>query len=197
MKKTMIMMAVLALSFGAAKAQGVHFGIKAGANFSELHGENIKNNQTKVGAHAGFLAHIHTSSPSWGIQPEVMYSLEGAKFDAAGVKSTTDLHYVKVPVLAQYMFANGWRVEAGPQIGFLAAAKAKTGNTTVNVKDDYKSIDFSIPVGLGYLTRYGLGFDARYNFGISDINNTNVGGKVTGNNFQFGLFYQFSDTKMK
>lgn len=197
MKKTMMIMAALLFTFGAAKAQGVHFGIKAGANFSELHSKNYTDNKTKVGFHGGLLAHIHTANPAWGIQPEVMYSLEGAKHKVAGSEATTDLHFINVPVLVQYMFANGWRVETGPQVGFLVDAKSKIGDVSTGIKDDLKSVNFSIPVGIGYLTRYGLGFDARYNFGISDLNDTDAGSKLTSNNFQFGIFYQFSDSKMR
>lgn len=195
MKKSMIIMAALLFSVGAVKAQGVHFGIKAGANFSELHSSGMKDNKTKVGVHGGALAHIHTANPSWAIQPEVMYSLEGAKFKNAGTEGTMDLHFVNVPVLVQYLFANGWRIETGPQLGILAAAKTKVGSSSVDVKEDLKTVNFSVPVGIGYLTRSGLGFDARYNFGISDL--SDGGDKLTGNNFQFGLFYQFSDSKMR
>lgn len=197
MKKTMIIIAALLFSVGAANAQGVHFGIKGGMNASELHGSGITNNKTKIGYHGGLLAHIHTANKSWGIQPEVMYSMEGAKFEAASVKSQVDLSYVNVPVLVQYMFDNGFRIEAGPQIGFLVAAKNKIGDNSVDVKNNFKSTNISIPVGIGYLTRSGLGFDARYNFGVSDINDVKALSKVNSNNFQFGLFYQFSDSKMK
>lgn len=191
MKKTMIIAAAILFSF-AAKSQGVHFGIKGGLNASELHGSGINDAKTKIGFHAGALAHIHTSNPSWGIQPELMYSLEGAKYND-DVK--LDLGFLNLPVLVQYMFDNGFRIEAGPQLGFLMSAKQKMGDNSEDVKDNLKSINFSIPVGIGYLTRSGLGFDARYNFGVSDLNDMGEGNKVTGNNFQFGLFYQFSDTK--
>lgn len=195
MKKVIIMAAAVLFSF-ATKAQGVHFGVKGGLNASELHGKGIEDAKTKIGFHAGLLAHIHTASKSWAVQPEVMYSSEGAKFSSDGESGKIDLGYINVPVLVQYMFDNGFRIEAGPQIGFLMNAKAKSNDGDVNtdIKDQFKSTNFSIPVGVGYLTRSGLGFDARYNFGISDIGDMG-GDKVTGNNFQFGLFYQFTHTK--
>ena len=73
------------------------------------------------------------------------------------------------------------------------SAKTKPGD--VDIKNDYNTTNISIPVGLGYLTTYGLGFDARYNFGVSDV--TKSATKVHANTFQFGLFYQLSDSKMK
>ncbi|MEO9210330.1 MAG: porin family protein, partial [Ginsengibacter sp.] len=142
----------------------------------------------------------HTNNKSWAIQPEVTYSVEGAKLSYIGsnVKGNLNLGYLNVPILVQYLFDNGFRLEAGAQIGFLVSAKSKiNGGATDDVKKSWKSTNISIPVGIGYLTRYGLGFDARYNFGVSDISNANGVKNVRANTFQFGLFYQLSDSKMK
>lgn len=199
MKKTIILASALFIFLGATKAQDVHFGIKGGLNASNI---NVSDNQgnhldTKIGFNAGLLAHIHAGK-SFAIQPEVYYSSEGAKSTISNIKSTLNLGYINVPVLAQYMFGNGFRVEAGPQVGFLINAKSKVkGSPSEDVKEFYKTTSFSIPVGAGYLTSFGLGFDARYNFGISDIVKDNSGSTARSNVFQFGLFYQFSDSKMK
>lgn len=197
MKKTIILASALFIFLGATKAQDVHFGIKGGLNASNI---NVSNNQgnhldTKIGFNAGLLAHIHAGK-SFAIQPEVYYSSEGAKSTVSNIKSTINLGYINVPVLAQYMFANGFRIEAGPQVGFLINAKSKTGSLTTDEKTNYKTTSFSIPVGAGYLTSFGLGFDARYNFGISDIVKNNTGGAARSNVFQFGLFYQFGHPKV-
>lgn len=122
--------------------------------------------------------------------------MEGAKYKAGGSDASVNLDFVNIPVLAQYMFANGWRVEAGPQVGFVASAKTKIGNVSTDIKDQVKSVNFSIPVGLGYISSTGLGIDARYNFGISDLNDGGSS-KLTANTFQLGLFYQFSGSKVR
>ena len=193
MKKTIIFMATL-FSLSSLKAQTAHFGIKGGLNASSVNSspEN-SDRQTKIGFNLGLLAHIHTSSNQWAIQPEIYYSAEGSKYKSSN--ASLNLGYLNIPVLAQYMFDNGFRIEAGPQLGFLMGAKSKSGDVSVNVKDNFKSTNFSIPVGVGYLTSSGLGFDARYNFGISNINNTSSATKIHSNVFQFGLFYQFSHSK--
>ncbi|MEO6819722.1 MAG: porin family protein [Ginsengibacter sp.] len=197
MKKTLIVVASLFLMISATKAQGVHFGLKAGMNASSL---SNTNSDSKIGFNAGALAHIHTSSKSWAIQPELVYSVEGAKSKSPLLGGTdkvnTNLNYLNVPVLVQYLFSNGFRLEAGPQIGFLMSAKSKVGSASTDIKNFYNTTNISIPVGLGYLTSYGLGFDARYNFGLSEVGKNSTS-KVHSNVFQFGLFYQFSDSKMK
>jgi hypothetical protein len=192
MKKTIILAATVLFTFGANAQIKAHFGIKAGMNASELHQKNVSSD-TKIGFNAGVLAHIHSAGSQFAFQPEVIYSLEGAK-NIGSTKFQQDLHYVNVPLLAQYMFDNGFRIEAGPQIGFLVAAKVKDGAKN---KDDFKSTAISLPVGLSYLTTSGLGFDARYSFGLTDLNKSDAGNKLTGNNFQFGIFWQFSDPKVK
>ncbi len=87
------------------------------------------------------------------------------------------------------MFDDGFRLEAGPQIGFLVNAKIKSGSNEADVKSSFKSVDFSFPIGIGYLTKSGLGFDGRWVPGFSDIQKTGV--STANNVFQLGLFYQF------
>ena len=193
MKKTIIFAAAFFFLL-SAKAQDVHFGIKAGMNASSLNASPANSDmQTKIGFNAGILAHIHGSNAQWAIQPEAYYSSEGAK-NKSNSNAKTELGFLNIPVLAQYMFDNGFRLEAGPQLNLLVSAKSKNNNTSTDIKDNLNTADLSIPLGVGYLTRTSLGFDARYNFGISDIyKNSTV--KVKSNVFQFDIFYQFTHTK--
>ncbi len=192
MKKTAILAFLSAFLIFTANAQKAHFGVKGGLNVSSLHFEDNTSYDSKIGLHAGLLAHIHASKV-WAIQPEVFYSSEGAKTRVGNSDVKINLNYINVPVLLQYMFDNGVRLEGGPQIGFLVNAKTKTSNATVD-NNNFKSTAFSIPLGVGYLTTDGLGFDARYVFGLSNINE-NKNPTIQSNVFQFGIFYQFSDTK--
>jgi hypothetical protein len=197
MKTTTILIASLLLVI-SVRAQKAHLGLKGGVNISSLHFDNNAPINSKVGLHAGILAHIHASK-TWAIQPELLYSLEGAEQTLIGNNNKVkyNLHYLNVPVLLQYMFDNGFRLEGGPQIGFLLSAKTKTGNVTVTNTGNYQSTAFSIPLGVGYLTSSGIGLDARYVFGLSNINDDKNGAVIQSNVFQFGLFYQLSDTKKR
>lgn len=196
MKKTIIFAASFFL-LSIAQAQEAHFGIKGGMNASSLNSSPSNSDmQTKIGFNAGVLAHIHGPNAQWALQPEIYYSSEGAK-SKANSKVKTELGYLNIPVLAQYMFDNGFRIEGGPQLGILLNAKSKSGSSSTDIKDNLKTAAFSIPLGVGYLTSSGLGFDARYNFGISDLNKNPEVNKVHSNVFQFGLFYQFSDPKIR
>ena len=193
MKKTTIFAGLFLILF-TATAQQAHFGLKGGVNISQLHFNNNTSSDSKAGVNLGILAHIHASK-TWAVQPELLYSLEGAqKVGNSGINY--NLNYLNVPVLLQYMFDNGFRLEGGPQIGFLLNAKRKAGDVTVD-DDGFKTTAFSIPLGVGYLTSSGVGLDARYVFGLSNINDSENGPIIQSNVFQLGLFYQLSDSKLR
>ena len=169
-------------------AQPPAFGVKAGLNVSKLTGSGY---DWRAGLNAGLLAHIHVT-PAFSLQPEVLYSSQGAKYNNGNQEVTRKLNYVNVPVLLQYNFDNGFRLQGGPQLGFLLAAKDKVGDLNTNFvdTDNFNSIDFSVPVGVSYLSRTGFGIDARYNIGVTNViegSTANVRNSV----FQFGVFYLF------
>jgi hypothetical protein len=91
------------------------------------------------------------------------------------------------------MFDNGFRLETGPQLGFLASAKSDVGNMETDVKDDYTSADVAWSFGIGFLSEGGFGVDARYNLGLTDISKDEAG--IKNNVFQVGIFYQFRRMK--
>ena len=185
MKKIILSGIVLFLG-NAIFAQHVEFGLKAGVNISKLVDDADVNANSRAGLNIGGLAHIHLSK-EFAVQPEVVFSMQGASYDN-DAKST--INYINIPVLAQYMFGDGFRVQTGPQLGFLTSAKSKIGGVTVNSKSSIQSTDFSWSFGAGYITKQHYGVDARYNLGISDISKNNSG--LKNRVWQIGLFYQFS-----
>lgn len=88
------------------------------------------------------------------------------------------------------MFNNGFRLEAGPQVGFLISAKSDGENSSINVKDNFKTVEFGVGLGAGYIKpSSGLGVGFRYNAGLSNINENSTF-KSTNSGFQLSLFYQ-------
>lgn len=172
-------------------AQNASIGIKGGLNVANIRVNGNNDWGSKLGGHGGLLAHIHLN-PNLAIQPEVVYSSQGAKYTISNGEHSLTLHYINIPLQLQYMFNNGFRLQTGPQVGFLAGVNDKVRNTETNIftTEDFKTVDFAWSAGLGYLSASGLGIDGRYNFGISNINN--AGSNTLRNNvFQVGLFYMF------
>jgi hypothetical protein len=183
--KRIIISACMLLLIKGAIAQHVEYGIKGGVNFANIKDEAADSKaDAKTGVNLGGLAHIHLNR-SWAIQPEIVYSTQGAEYNS----STLRLNYINVPVLAQYMFGDGFRLETGPQLGILTTSSYKSGHTETDV-DNFSNADLSWAFGASYLTHSGVGIDARYNLGLTDVtksSTTDLRNRV----WQLGLFYQF------
>jgi hypothetical protein len=177
--------------FFTASAQ-IQFGVKAGANFATLSGNGSEGATTKVDFHGGGFAHIPLVN-SFFLQPELVYSRQGAKATSDGVVFNINQNYLNIPVLAKYQHSSGLYGETGPQLGFLLAANVSAQGSSQDVKSSYKSTDFSWAFGVGYkIPLMNAGIDARYNLGLSNIAATEVSGYSVKNSvFQLGVFYMF------
>ena len=188
MKFYLITLVTVIFMGSAASAQKPHLGIKGGLNIYDVHTTNNYNFDPKVGFHAGVFAHFHITE-MFALQPEIMYSGQGAKYQNSNAKLNLD--YINVPVFLQYMFNNGFRIQAGPQVGFLIRAKSINNQVSINQTNDFNTLDFALSMGASYVhTKSGLGIDARYNHGLSQINEQGYE-KMTNRGFQLGLFYLF------
>ena len=201
MKKLLLSGALLAATAGIAHAQSPSFGIKAGASLtnavgSATTGANYKN---KFGFHGGFVANLPVSD-IFSIQPELLYSMKGYKFNGIDPYSAVTynfkqtLHYIDVPVLAR-INAGGLFFEAGPQIGYLVAAKSSIDDGTVPTRsysgrDNLRKVDFGYAAGLGYQLPNGPGIGLRYNGGFKNIFNTYEGAGARNSAFQLYLSYR-------
>ena len=195
--KFFIGLLIAILTTGIASAQHnyspvghVNIGIKGGLNVYEVHDDDNNQFDPRVGYNFGLLGHIHAAN-HFAIQPEIVYSAQGEKYIVGTETTNYNLDYINVPILFQYMFNKGFRIHAGPQVGFLVSAKSENSTGTVDNKNDIEPIDFALSLGVSYVhTPTGFGFDARYNLGLRNINkNSTV--KSTNRGFQVGLFYIF------
>lgn len=168
----------------------VYFGIKGGLNIYNINNVDNTGYGSRVGAHIGALGHVHVR-PHFAVQPEIVYSSQGAAYtDDNGDTHYYHLDYINIPVLFQYMFNHGLRLQAGPQLGILVNATSRLNNTTTDLNDT-KPVDVALSFGVSYLVpATGFGLDARYNLGISNINKDN-GPTSTNRGFQLGVFYIF------
>ena len=129
---------------GAIQSQHLNIGIKGGLNTFNIMGNNGTNYQPKIGYVIGLLGHIHKSN-RFALQPEILYSVQGAK---SNLNFSKNLNYVNIPLLFQYMYNNGFRLQAGPQLGLLVSAKAKASSGNVDIKKNYKSTDLGLTLGM-------------------------------------------------
>lgn len=187
MKKVFIAF-VCATSLLSAKAQ-VKFGVKAGVNISNFTGD-VSENKSKLSLNAGAYAKIPLFA-SFSLNPEVLFSGEGSKFDEGSIDVKYNTNYINVPVLFQYNHASGFFAHTGPQIGFLIGAKAKADGNSQDIKELFKKTNVSWAVGAGYITKLGIGANIRYNLGLANVIDAESAGSVKSSSLQIGLLYQF------
>ncbi|AWK02804.1 PorT family protein [Flavobacterium crocinum] len=189
--------AIAVMSFGVVNAQDIKFGVKGGVNLSNFTGD-IEDASSKVGFHVGGFAEFKLSD-KFAIQPELLYSAQGAKFEDSFSKEKVSMSYLNIPIMAKYYIIDKLSVEAGPQAGFLLSAKSnwessyngKVASGKDNIKDIFKTTDFSFNVGAGYDFTENLSAGLRYNFGLSNISDSKEGGKIHNNVISLSLGYKF------
>lgn len=189
--KKLALVFLAGISFATSNAQ-FQFGVKAGANFSTLSGSDVQDAKSLVGLNAGVFAKLPIAH-SLSIQPELLYSGQGAKFDNGTFTETQTVNYFNIPVLLKYHNFTGFFLETGPQFGFLLSANDKISGNSASDKAYFKSSDFSWVFGVGYkIPTTQLSIDARYALGISNIEDTDKTGntgKIHNGQFQIGLMY--------
>lgn len=176
MKKLILTAFIVCFAFGA-QAQSVDFGIKVGANFANI--SNASHLKNRTGLVAG--AFVGLGFNKWAIQPELLYSQEGADPDHSEIAGF-DLDYINVPVMVKYyLIGNLLNVQVGPQFGFVVSDDLPEG-------EDKKGFDFDGAAGLGLDLPFGLRIAARYNFGITKVTEN---AKGRNNVFSVALGYSF------
>jgi hypothetical protein len=201
-----ILSAVAVLVFGFANAQKAQFGIKGGLNVANqgYSGDGAPSPSSIIGFHIGGFVEVKISD-KFSIQPELLYSTQGSKFDYAvyqnsieyDTENTFRLSYVNVPVMFKYYAAEKFSLEAGPQIGFLTSSKMETEvlgqSVTQNVKEFFESVDFGLNIGAGYEFTKKVSLGVRYNFGLANVGKNEDGSndKIKNNVFSLSLGYKF------
>lgn len=181
MKKLIVLGAMLLGGF-AAQAQGLDFGIKAGANFANFNGDVNTDGITSF--HAGAVLELNIV-PMFSVQAEGLFSTVGAKYDDAfDASQDINLDYISVPVLAKfYILPNTLSLTAGPQFSFL----------TNDADDIFETKKFELAASGGVEVKIiaGLFAQARYNIGLTNVNDDAVVGDVKNGVFQLSVGYFF------
>lgn len=190
MKKLPVFLLGLLLLAGSAQAQlnrrsNVSVGLKGGAVTSTFSDE-VPYQRYLYGAQAGVFANLTSYSGILTLQPELLYTMRGSKTDPFIADSYTRLNYLDVP-LALHLNASGFYFEVGPQVGFLLSAESKQNGDVADVKDAYRSREYSYLLGLGLQRSSGLGAGVRFNRGFNTA--TNAADGPTNTSFQLFLTY--------
>ena len=164
MKKFIILFVFLVTSFTAAWSQ-ISLGVKAGVNLAGQTfsgGGYTTSPDFRPGILLGGYAHVKFN-PHFGLQPEVYYSMQGAKSGPVIYKAD----YINVPVLLRWNISENFNLHAGPQFGLLLTGKQSTSTAYSN----YKSLDVGAVFGLGIELPMNFNVGLRTVVGLIDVNN--------------------------
>ena len=196
--------ALLLVTFTFAQ---VSLGLKAGVNIAnvttpEISIVNIPAIQANKSFTVGAVAEFGIAN-GFAIQTEANYTKKGFIINQGiplelaniplpvGVKVTTDLNYIEVPVLAKYNFGNGkvgGYVTAGPTMSYASSGRFRTAANFIidfNVIDrkfdfddlNISKFDIGASIGAGGTVNLGgmkLFVDARYTHGFNKLDNIPV-----------------------
>ena len=207
MKKIFILAIALLSSAGIANAQStdkpVKFGVKAGANFSNIikdDGNNSFKTDYLVGYHAGVTVDIKLLD-NLAFTPEALYSTKGYKSTSTFGEFTQTTHFIDIPILASVKLGGGLNLVAGPQVSFLMSTKNtfETGFGTAEqkiVEDDSDRFRKSLVggvVGFRYDFSNRVGLNGRYalDFQKNNENGTSQTPEYKNQVFQVGLGLKF------
>ena len=179
----------LLLVVGIVNAQ-LQFGLKGGVNISNFTGGDFNNieKSSLVAFHAGGVVRIKFDHLV--LQPELLFSTQGAKLDDGTTEADYKISYVNIPIMLQWQFKGSFYVEAGPQAGF----KVSEDIPNSAIDEFAKSTDLSIGFGLGFLKSKGLGIGARYMVGVSkvgDFDSANIDPDFKNGVIQISLVFIF------
>ena len=165
-------------SQSSSDSSTLKFGVKGGANFSNLYTDNVEDNNVLTGFNVGLFAKLPITE-SFAIQPELLYTTKGAKlkYNNAFVNGTSTfrLNYIEVPVLLVVNLTENFNIHAGPYFAYLVDGKATNDaqGTLFDIENNLKNEDFNkfdtgLSVGVGF-DADNLGFGVRYNYGLQKV----------------------------
>jgi hypothetical protein len=185
----LLLMIVFIFSLSHTEAQGLHLGVKAGANIAKLSGRAFSDG-FQWGFSAGAFAELNVTS-KWGIQPEVLFSQTQTQtanaFEEIIPQGYNDLkvtlNYISIPILLSYRPIPILSLQIGPQFGILMNPDVTVANNTVNA---FKSGDFAM-VGGAQVNLGPVKGGVRYILGLTNINDVNNADTWKTQNFQIYL----------
>jgi len=177
----------------AAPPPAARFGVVVGLNSSTMSSDDSKDASRLTGLIAGILLNVPVGA-NFAIQPELLYSMKGARLSNAYPSGTYDvvtrsgplLDYVEIPILLRFGAPGSGKAKpffyGGPALSFKVSCEVDAeglGNSFVEACDEtpdggaqFKSIDYGLVVGGGLaFDRSNMSFTlgARYNHGLANV----------------------------
>jgi hypothetical protein len=207
MKKLFVVAIATLLSYAASAQEYDPFfrlGLKAGVNLSNIRANNLSlgsgnsgfDFKDKDNRSTGFVGGIFMRfGREFYVQPEILLSQKGGKFDVYKTGVTNDegeldvrFSNLDVPVLLGYRFAKIFRINVGPVASFRLSNSGKISDSFNEYTEGDTQATFDNNVAIGYQAGVGVDFgrlslDVRYEGNVNDVVNINYNNASTATKF--------------
>jgi len=179
MKKWVLsVICILVMTILLSPSLRAEIGFKGGLNFANQSwsAEGISLSMTSVQEPIFGAFYLARVGKYFAIQPEVIYSQKGTKYEILDESLKIRLSYLEIPVLVKFYVTPEGKAQpflfAGPALGIKLSAKGIVDGESEDISDEYKGTDFGLVFGGGL--EYDLGkalfiVDLRYSLGLANI----------------------------
>jgi hypothetical protein len=161
MKKILLAAVLFVATAATTQAQLLKIGVKAGVNFANFSGTEIQTDAI-TSYHGGLVAEVKLLD-RFSIQPELLYTTQGAEYKTAFGDFKNELGYISIPVMAKIYLSDSFSLEAGPQASFLVSEKKDFD------AEDAETFDFGVNFGLGFKITESIFVQGRYGLGLTEV----------------------------
>lgn len=206
MKKMRLVLVVAMLAIVTGASAQLNLGVKGGVNMSNFYGDELDDQNVKIGFHIGLAADYEIAYNS-AIQTGLFFTTKGAKYSEsigdASADFTVNPMYLQLPVHYAYKLdvTPGTRIvfHAGPYVAYGIGGKSKLsgslgdwdGGTEWDVFGDDGFKRFDAGLGLGVGAEFGpILLDLGWDMGLVNIADSNSG-DIKNQNAYLSVGYKF------
>ena len=169
---------------------------------SKYVGSDAQGDETKRVGSIGIGGWVHwvfcEDYPDMGFLSGLYYNQHGARYNYSDSDKSKDrISYLTLPIIFTYQVYEGVRVEVGPDLSFLLAAKEKNEyfgeTTTYNFTDDTRKVQLGYHIALAYTHQpSGLGGFLRWNGGFTKVPTSEYDTNIKNGGFSVGARYRIN-----
>lgn len=186
MKKTIILLAILAIVGTSVSGQFIRFGAKTGLNFSKLKFDDISNinsgglsyklseDENFTGFHIGLMSRIKIFEAY--LQPELYFNTAGGKVlleEMSGGANAENIKKIKYNKIDFPILVGGYlkflRLNAGPVASVILSSNSELSEVIPELKTLSKDASIGFQAGAGFDLFETLAIDFRYEAGLSKV----------------------------
>lgn len=195
---------LICLAFSVNAFSQAEFGLKAGFHQANMDGDNLDNTDPILSPAIAAFAKLYIGD-NFSFQPELQYGTYGSKTITADETGKITMSQINVPLKFNYYTgrhgnAHGFKINIGPQIGFVIKDNFEYNGTDFDLSDfiesddnaDFSSVDIGGVFDLGYeLKDSGLWLETGFFHSLNSTWKYTDGDKVRNTVGTFTVGYNF------